>query len=235
MPKSAIYKLLITCANETGFCLQSVVAKPRECTPLDLQAACENVKIEMLAEIPPQTAVDLTKFLLTGFFAQAHRSGLYNRQIKVWQALSRITEVRINRLQQGFLAKIDLPILDLFLCDARGQTLLMARLLEAAAVHADRGDSEKNYKNLLGGAIQRCEKSRSENPALVGFFLCWPKPLPLIVQTTVENITGAQDPIARYESLLPGAQGVCLDLIEFGDDQFSLVHPRLPDRFQAVG
>ena len=235
MPKTTTYKLSINCANEVGFTLQSVVAEPRQCTPLDLQAACDNLKVEIEGQEPPEVTSRLTHYLLTDFFAFAHRTGLYNRQKKLWEALSRLVAVRISRLQLGIFAKIDLPIWELLFTDAQGKVLVMARLFEADQPDIIDIDNEKACKNLLHSAVQRSEKLRSENPAFAGLILCWPVPIAGVVIRTLEQLTGADDPIGRYESLIPGPLGVSVDLLEYSQSGFSLVHPKLPDRLKTRG
>jgi hypothetical protein len=231
MPKSPTYKLSVACANETSFSLQSVSAQPRLCTPLDLQAACNNVRIELGTPDTPLIVADLTRYLLTDFFAQAHRSGLYNRQRKLWAALARVTEVTAIRLQEGLFSKRDIAVFDLLCTDAQNKPLILVRLLEPQF----RADGDKSTM-LLQTAIHRSEKIRSEHSSLVGLVLCWRKPLPSQIKATVRQLTRANDPILRYESLLPGPLGVCLDLVEYelSDGQretsFCLVHPELPSR-----
>jgi hypothetical protein len=233
MPKTTTYKLSIKSANEIGFTLQSVVAEPRQCNPLDLQAACANLSLVAEGEEPPKLATQLVQFLLTDFFALAHRTGLYNRQKKLWEALSRLIEVKISRLNYGIFGKTDLPILEFLFTDGLGKVLVLARLFEPSQTDAFNLENEKDCKNLLQSAVQRSEKLRSENPAFAGLFLCWPSPIATSVVKTVEQLTGASDPIARYESLLPGPFGVCIDLLEFSHSEFSLVHPKLPDRIKT--
>jgi hypothetical protein len=234
MPKTTTYKLSIKSANETSFTLQSVVAEPRQCTPLDLQAACANLVVESDAAEPPELATRLVQFLLTDFFALAHRTGLYNRQRKLWEGLARVEQVKIARLNYGIFAKIDLPILELLLTDGQGKVLILSRLFEPTETDAFNLENEKDCKNLLQSAVQRSEKLRSENPAFAGLFLCWPGSVPRSVLKTVEQLIGASDPIARYESIIPGPFGVCVDLLEFGPSHFELVHPKLPDRIKTA-
>ncbi len=230
MPKTTIYKLLIKSAKDTGFTLQSVVAEPRQCNPLDLQAACENLWLENAGVEVPPLITRLVRFLLSDFFAFSHRTGLYNRQKKLWEALSRVHEVRISRLQYGIFAKTDLPILELLFVDAQGKVLLISRLFENSQDTAFNLDSEKDCKSLLQTAVHRAEKLRAENPAFAGLFLCWPAPISSSVLKAVEQLTGAADPVARYESQVPGAYAFCLNLLEYDQLDFVLVHPKLADR-----
>jgi hypothetical protein len=233
MPKTTTYKLSIKSANEIGYTLQSIVAEPRQCNPLDLQAACANLLLVAEGEEPPQLAIQLVHFLLTDFFALSHRTGLYNRQRKLWDALARLGEVKISRLNYGIFGKTDLPILELLFIDGLGKVLLLARLFEPIETDAFKLENEKDCKNLLQSAVQRSEKLRSENPGFAGLFLCWPAPIANSVVKAVEQLTGASDPIARYESLIPGPFGVCINLLEFSQSEFALVHPKLPERVKT--
>lgn len=232
MPKNSVHKLAVKSVDETAFSLHSVTSRPRQCTPTDLQLANENLKLEPLTNDPPERALALVRYVLTDFFTQLHRSGLYNRQMALWEALARVVEVHIERLNQGFIAKIELPIWEIRFVDAQGKKPIVARFLDETAPNLVDANNPKDALRFLQDSIRRAEKLKVENPQFAGLILCCCAPVPKIIVENILKLTG-DDAISRYQSILPAA--AChLDLIEEQGDQFALVLPTLPDRIKSV-
>ncbi|MBS1956812.1 MAG: hypothetical protein JST89_21665 [Cyanobacteria bacterium SZAS-4] len=237
MPNSATYKLSITTENSSSHTLNSVVMQPRVSTPIDLQAATSNIKVESDSDCPPmlQTVV---RYIFTEFFSLAHRTGLYNRQKLLWESIARINDVAVHRLQQGLFSKTNLPYYDLHFQDSKGRPLLLACVAEPEAVMGADADGERKMKDAVKALQQRAEKLRSKGGTLSGVFLVYPKPFPENVLKIVEDLTGASDPVGKFESILPEPLLIPIDLLEVNLEQLEssaeinmdamrLVHPDL--------
>lgn len=235
MPTSATYKLSISNTNPSNHTLKEIVASPRVSSPFDLQAAIGNIVVEPDGDCP-DIVTAVVRYIFTDFFLLAHRTGLYNRQKLLWEAISRVNDVAAFRVKQGFFAKTDLPYFDLHFRDAKGRVILLASVAEPDAVLGSDNDVERKVKDQLKALQQRAEKVRSKGGALAGVFLVYPKPFPENVLKIVEDLTGASDPVGRFESILPEPLLVPLDLLEIDVVQLNrgemaelvrLVHPDL--------
>jgi hypothetical protein len=232
MPTNSVHKLAVKSIGETAFSLHSVISNPRQCTPIDLQLAGENLKIHPLTADPPHEAVQLASYLLTEFFAILHRSGLYNRQKALWEALARTHEVHCERLKAGFIVKIELPIWELRFVDDRGRKLLLVRFLDDSSPNLVDVKNGKDATRFLQNAIKQAEKFKIENAAFAGLILCCEERMPDSIVSDVLKLTG-DDAVARYQSLLPTIS--CpIDLIVRQGDRFSIVLPVLPNRVKSV-
>jgi hypothetical protein len=237
MPNSATYKLSITTINPLTQTLNSVVANPRVCTPIDLQAATSNIKVESDDSVPNLVQA-VVRFVLTDFFTLAHRTGLYNRQKLLWESIARVNDVAVHRLTQGLFAKSELPYLDLYFQDSKGRPLILACVAEPEAVLGSDGEIDRKLKDQVKAVQQRAEKLRSKGGTLSGVFLVYPQPFPENVLKIVEDLTGASDPVGKFESILPEPLLIPLDLLEVDmvqlanlghqvSDPVRLIHPDL--------
>ena len=232
MPKKSVHKLAVKNNSETIFSLHTISANPRHCSPVDLQVAINNLKLEMLTNEPPAEPFRLVVYLLTDFFSLMHRSGLYNRQQPLWQALARTSEVHIDRLREGLFAKIELPIWEILFLDSNQRKLLCARFLDHSATNLIDPANDKDALRFLQNAVKRAEKLKVENPAFSGLFLCCSGKMPEIIVGNVLKLTG-DDAVARYQSVLP-TMGCSVDLIVENQLRYELVLPQLPDRIKSV-
>lgn len=180
----------------------------------------------------------VVRYVFTEFFALAHRTGLYNRQKLLWESIARVNDVAVHRLQQGLFSKTNLPYFDLHFQDSKGRPLLLACVAEPAAAQGADGEVERKLKDSFKSLQQRAEKLRSKSGTLSGVFLIYPKPFPENVLKIVEDLTGASDPVGRFESILPEPLLIPIDLLEVDLDQLQengdastdsvrLVHPDL--------
>ena len=232
MPTISVHKLAVKSIGETAFSLHSVISNPRTCTPIDLQLAGENLKLQPVTNDPPYEAVQLASYLLTEFFAVLHRSGLYNRQKALWEALARTHEVHCERLKAGFIVKIELPIWELRFVDGRGRKLLLVRFLDNSAPNLVDAKNGKDATRFLQNAIKQAEKFKVENAAFAGLILCCEDRMPDSIVADVLKLTG-DDAVARYQSLLPTIS-CAIDLIARQGDQFAIVLPVLPSRIKPL-
>lgn len=211
--------------------------QPRASTPIDLQAATSNIKVESDSDCPRMLQA-VVRYVFTEFFSLAHRTGLYNRQKLLWESIARVNDVAVHRLQQGFFTKTNLPFFDLHFQDSKGRAVLLACVAEPDALVGSDVDVERRLKDSVKALQQRAEKLRGKSGTLSGVFLVFPKPFPENVLKIVEDLTGASDPVGRFESILPEPLLMPIDLLEVDLDQLEhesesstdavrLVHPDL--------
>lgn len=231
MAEKAIFKYQINLINSDLLGLGTVVRNPRVYKPQDLESACQNLEILPVGGQPPDAYIQrLVEFVLRDFFAMAHRTGLYNRQKVLWESLSKVTGIEVEQHRKGVFRKTPLPAFDLQFQDYKARTLILARLVEPE-YQADERQLTRLLKDLL-------EKAKRLD-AIVGLFFCSPAPLPDSLRRRVGKLTRVEDPVAKYESLLPEPLAIPLDLLEIdsatkhlaeqapGGSGIRLVHPDL--------
>jgi hypothetical protein len=228
MSESPVYKFEVQITNSEGITTDSIVRAPRVYKPQDLQTACHNTSIVTKGEACP-SVVAVVNFVLTEFFVLAHRTGLYNRQRNLWEALSKVSLATVFQLRQGMLKRQPLPLYDIHFQDHRLRTFIFAHVIDPS-FREEKPAAEKVLTNFL----KRAQKLTGLN----GLFLCCPKPFPAAVVERVTKLTGGSDPVGRYESILPEPWAAPLDLLEIGsiiggdgsaDDKLAirLIHPDL--------
>ncbi|MBA4027469.1 MAG: hypothetical protein C0473_04420 [Cyanobacteria bacterium DS3.002] len=74
------FSVIVKNAEPEAFNLGSVTQAPRSAAARDLEAACENLVFEPSDNKIPDLVLAAIKFVMTGYFSDAHQSGLYNRQ-----------------------------------------------------------------------------------------------------------------------------------------------------------
>jgi hypothetical protein len=139
---------------------------------------------------------------MTDFFAMAHATGLYNRQKQMWEALSKVNSIHVNQLSSGVFNKQPLPIFDFAFLDYKGKPLLVANLIAGVP-------EKKKAVDLLKSFISRA----SNNKSAYGVLSCFAEPIPAEVLEYVQKQTFTEDPVMRYESIMPGI-GKPFDLLE---------------------
>jgi hypothetical protein len=208
MAETAIYRYRVNLLNSEAINFKTVVSNPRIYKPQDLHAASGNVEIVSLQGEDPNPFVEcLVEYVVTEFFSMAHRTGLYNRQKVLWESMSKITDVEIFQHTKGIFRKTPLPIFDLNFLDHKKKILIISRL-----VQPDAGISDKVLQRLLKDLIHKA--SRTELP--VGLFFCAGEPFPASICRQVAKMTNADDPVGKYESLLPAPHSIPLDLLAMG-------------------
>lgn len=234
MANRAIVKYQVHLISSDLLGLGTVVRNPRVYKPQDLELACQNLEILPVGGQPPDAYIQrLVEFVLRDFFAMAHRTGLYNRQKVLWESLSKVTGIAVEQHQKGLFRKEPLPVFDLEFQDYKARTLILARLVEPE-YEADERQLTKLLKDLFAKA-KRLD-------GIAGLFFCSPAPLAESLRRRVGKLTGAEDPVAKYEALLPEPLAIPLDLLEIdsttkhpadkppGGSGIRLVHPDLTAR-----
>jgi hypothetical protein len=179
-------------------------------------------------EKAPDDVERLLRYILTEFFSLFHRSGLYNRQLAFWESLARVSEAHIERLTDGFLTKIELPVWELRLLDKHGQKLVLIRLLDESAPDLINLQNLSDSSRFLNDAIKKAERLKIENAAFAGVILVCSGVVPQSLTDRIIKLTG-DGAVERYQSLLPKI-GCPINLISAQNERFSLVLPYLPER-----
>ena len=202
MPKKPNFIFEVRIRISEAFTLDSIVRSPRTFKPKDVQSACQNNEVVIKSGEPPASVTDLATYVMTDFFAMAHGTGLYNRQRAMWESLSKVNNIHVYQLSSGLFKKQQLEIYDFAFVDYKGKALLCANLV------AQMTDKDKPA-NLLKAFIGRCHGKSS----LTGVLACFASPFPTELIEAIQKQTHPEDPIRRYESVLPGIN-VPVDLLE---------------------
>jgi hypothetical protein len=239
MPKPT-HKLTIKCPNPATYSLPFVTSQPRVCKQIDVAAACENLEIEEDSPTP-SLVMSVVRYIMQDFFAIAHRTGLYNRQKGLWESLGRVEYIEAFRLQQGLFSKKDLPFFQLHFNDNKGRLLLFAQVAEEGAMTGD--DLDYRQKESVKSFLSKADKLRAAKGGLFGMFLVYPKPFPENVLRMIEKMTGASDPVGKFESVLPEPLLVPIDLLQMEttllqtkneSEAVQLIHPNLGARGRTI-
>lgn len=228
MPRRPDFILRISIQNIEDFSPEAIVKSPRIFRPQDVQNACRNVLIEPSKDTP-ELVLALGRFLAIDFFAIAHGSGLYNRQIKLWETIVRTQKIEVHQMSKGLFSKTMLPEFDFALIDHKGRTSALAR-------YAAPEQSGKNMDYLRD--CREFLRRASAHTNLSGVFVCYPNPFPDNVLSFIKKETNSANPLARFESIMPKL-GIPINLLECSRSpiynpsenvqmhQIRLIHPDL--------
>lgn len=228
MPRRPDFILPISIQNIEDFSPEAVVKSPRTFRPQDVQNACRNVAITPPKDTPAEVLA-IAQFIGIDFTALAHSTGLYNRQIKLWEALAKTQKVEVHQMSKGLFTKSKLPEFDFSFIDHKNRCIALARYAAA-----EQSGSNMDYLRDCREFFKRAEGITG----LTGLFVCYPAPFAKSVLEYIRKETNAADSVARFESLHPKL-AVPVNLIEFarsvvydptaGADRHSLrlVHPDL--------
>jgi len=241
MTKDFDYRLFVEVPSNGSLTLTTVLSTPRQCSPGEVLSACENMELTTDStnhSLPPHLK-DFAGFVVKDFFALAHRTGLYNRQQALWKAIGRVVEIKIDRPQIGWFKKTEAPYADFFFFDSKGNCVIWACLLDLPS-ESTQYAQEKGRKRFISDCISRAKKFKKEEETLAGLFIGLPEPIGEPVFAMVARLTGAKDPIRRYEALLPAPLEIPCNLLqtksnraEEGSLEIELAYPRLKSQLKA--
>jgi len=221
MPSNGRFKYKVRIVADDFPTPAAIAQAPRFHKPEELAAACSNIAIEAEFEKAPETIEAFLRYCLTDFFALLHRTGLYNRQPALWQALSKISEVSAVQLSQGWILRQEpIDAYDILFADARGRKLVLGRCIET-------GPTISRPESLCNSFLREAEKSKG---TIAGLIFCCTAPFDQGILERVRKLTASSDPVGRYESIVPSLSAP-IDLVEarFENEEcsFSLTHPDL--------
>jgi hypothetical protein len=233
MTKDFDYRILVKVSSNASLTITTVLSAPRKCMPGEVLSACRNIELASEPELVPRSWLDFVAFVVKDFFALAHRTGLYNRQTALWTAIGRVVEVKVVRPQTGIFTSVDEPYADFSFFDGRGNRIIWATLLDLQPKDA-RLLKDKGLKRFIADSIRRAEKIQKKEGKLSGLFIGLPGPITEPVFDVVARLTGASDPVGRYEALLPAPMKIPLNLLattplvsDESSIQITLSSPRL--------
>ena len=190
MPRRPEFILSISIRNIEDFSPEAIVKSPRTFRPQDVQNACRNILLQPQKDTP-EVALAVAHFVAIDFLAFAHSTGLFNRQIKLWENLSRTQKVEVHQMSKGLFSKEKLSQFDFAFLDHKGRTTALARY--AAPEQGGSFDYLRDCREFL----QRAAKYTG----LSGIFLCYPNPFPQNVLDFIKKETNSSNPLAKYESI----------------------------------
>lgn len=206
MTKETLTRFEVSTKNPELFSIHSVAHSPRSLSPHDLTSAVENLKLDFHGEEPGPVSSAFVQFLFADFFVQAHSSGLYNRQLALWEAITRIGSGTINPLRTGwFLMSKEHPVEEVVLLDSLGRPLVLAWLVQ------DGGE----INSVMSMLIKKVNKMKLQESPLCGVFLALPEPVDETFLEKTRKFLGADDPVARYDARLPEPALIPLNLLDY--------------------
>jgi hypothetical protein len=203
MPKRPDFILQISIRNIEDFSPAAIVKSPRTFRPMDVQNACKNIALVPTKDTP-SIVTAFAHYIMLDFFAHAHATGLYNRQIKLWESLTRTISIEVEQATKGLFGQEKLPEYDFVLYDQKRRPIVFAHMAMPAA-SGDNFDYLKSAKEFL--------RRTSQMQGLVGLFVCFPSPFPTKVLESIRKEINATDSVARFEAVLPKL-GIPLNLVE---------------------
>ena len=219
--KKEISKFKIALNNPLGLTCEKITQTPRIFNTAQIKDATENILfIDPEEKILPELLLNVIEYLLKNFFLYMHQTGLYNRQLKLWQTMANITQITIYKLQEGIFTKKDL---DLYLID-----LFVDPKISSIKVIIDQNihSSYKEFKKYLSRALSENTINRLKG---IFYFLDIIPDNDFISKLIVA--TQATDPISKYESVLSDIKDVRLNVINFKykNDKYIFEHifPRI--------
>lgn len=233
------FSVIVNNAEPEAFNLGSVTQAPRSVGAQDIEAACENLVFEPSDNKIPALVLETIKFVMTSYFADAHQSGLYNRQLRLWETISKIAVVAVQPVTKGFFQKVALPAYELLFKTVSGKAPIVALVIEPSY--------GSKHQELLKDFLAKVAKMQAQSGNQVkGVFVVCDSPFPPDILTFVEKAIGADDPIARFDSILPPPYQVHINLLvnRHGNIQESdsglvtgrlqLLHPQLRAKKNAA-
>jgi hypothetical protein len=227
MPRKANFIFEVRIRISEAFTLDTIVRNPRTFKPKDVHNACQNNEVTVTHGAPPPEVISLATYVMTDFFAMSHATGLYNRQKALWESLSKVNSIHVNQLSSGLIHKSALSIFDFSFLDYKGKPLILASLVTKLP-------DKKKGVDVLRAFISRCSGKN-----VAGILYCFAAPVPTDVVDYVRRATHADDPVGKYESIMPGLNKP-FDLLEMdeanmvADSQDSADESELRTVFQLI-
>ncbi|MBZ0186354.1 MAG: hypothetical protein K8F91_08915, partial [Candidatus Obscuribacterales bacterium] len=189
MTTKPVSRFSISSLEPDAFSLHSVVAGPRSASPTDLKNASANVKIESLDDYLPSHCASFLDYLFKTFFPLAHRTGLYNRQEKLWESIARVDHGQVEAVSSGWLFNVKKePACDLILFDRSDRPLILARLIDPEFFAIL---DEKVAGNFLTSFLKRVTHLKTTRGSLTGSFFCLSEPLKDLILKRIEQLVEA--------------------------------------------
>ncbi|MBU6451462.1 MAG: hypothetical protein KGS72_06775 [Cyanobacteria bacterium REEB67] len=212
--------------EDEAYNLGAVTGNPRGATAVDIKAGLDNLVIEAPtgAHIDP-LPLAVIHSLFHDYFAFAHQSGLYNRQIRLWEMFSRVTSAEVRQIERGFFSRWLIPVYEVVFKTAVGQSPICALVIDGKVNTMDgfsyggktKNDPGKIYVELLRDFLLKVMKIQARLGAngVKGIFVVTPAPLQESLLAFIEKSTRAVDPVSRAESIMPAPVSAHINLLTY--------------------
>jgi hypothetical protein len=238
-------RVLIKNLDGEAYNLGSVTNNPRAASAADIKAGLDNLVVEP-SEGTNELVIAVVQYLFQDYFLYAHQSGLYNRQIRLWEMFSRISAVEVRQLERGFFTRTTLPVYEMVMKTGLGQSPICALVIDQSITDFEPYKSHKSasagkiYLELLKDFLLKVMKIQARLGAngVKGIFVVTPEPLEAELLAFIEKATGATDPVSKVESIMPAPVSAHINLLTYSqavDDEgaslsepvITMAHPKI--------
>jgi hypothetical protein len=209
--------------TDEAYTLGAVTGNPRAASAIDIKAGLDNLSIEasFADNLKSDLPMAVVHYLFHEYFALAHRTGLYNRQLRLWEMFSRVTSAQIKQLDRGFFAKTPIPVYEIVFSTGHGQNPVCALVIDKELCHTEAFKNNANmgkvYVELLRDFLLKVMKIQARLGAngVKGIFVVTPAPLEQALVAFIDKSTGANDPVSKAESIMPAPVSAHINLLTY--------------------
>ena len=220
-----ISKFKVIQKNPLSLTCEKITETPRVFNTTQIKGAIENISLINIEEnILPDIIPRVIEYVLKDFFLYMHQTGLYNRQLKLWQTMGNITQCLVYKLQKGFLKKTDLNVyMANFFIDPRNPCI---------SIIINENSEDDLIKLFFDLNIHIKKSLGSTKPdRLKGIFYFQNTTFSNDFTNKLEQMTDTNDPISKYESLILNTKDVRLNVLSFKKENekyaFEHVYPEI--------
>lgn len=196
MPRKASFIFEVTIRASEAYSLDTVARSPREFKPKDVLNACTNFNMELKSGDPPPFIEPFLNWILADYFALAHRTGLYNRQLGLWTVLSKVARIEVAQQTIGLLKHEPVPVFEIIMQDFRQRPIVFCLYVANQMVVSQRLNLVGVFKNFLNDSRKM--------PTISGMFTCFQEPLPAEILEYFKKNTEHDHPVGKYDALFSG-------------------------------
>lgn len=217
--KKLLGKLKVKLKNPLALNCEKITETPRAFSTTQINTAIDNILfVDSEENILPDVITKSIEYLLKDLFVQMHQTGLYNRQFKLWKSIAAVTEVSVYRLQKGLFKKKELnAYLVNFYIDPKFPCISLI-------IDENRNTSE--FKEYIEKIIKSSNLKRLKGV----FYFTNSLPEEYFI-SKMRLLTGVNDQISKYESIVQSTNGVRLNIISYQRDDeklsFRHIYPEL--------
>lgn len=215
---ASIPTILIKNSDPEAYNLGTIIQSPRTCTAIDVRQACANLDF-----VPPGEGVErsalvesFVRYIFTQYFVLAHQSGLYNRQMRLWQVFSKVEKVEFKQVTSGMVSRNFEPAYELAFRTSSNHVVFLALLLESSLTLMPAKERHNKELNLVKDFVVRVAKLqvRQSGGVLRGIFIGSPDPGEPTLNYLVKE-TGGTDPVAKFDCYMGSPLQVHVNFIGY--------------------
>ncbi len=209
-------------ADKEAYNLAAVTSNPRNASAADIKAGLDNLVFET-PEGLNDVVLAVVKYLFYDYFVYAHQTGLYNRQIRLWEMFSKVSTIEVRQVERGFFTRTLIPVYEIVMKTNQGQSPICALVIEKDVTssqpfkHHGGGSAAKIYIDLLRDFLLKVMKIQARLGAngVKGIFVVTRDPLESGLLTFIEKETGATDAVSKVESIMPSPVSAHINLLTY--------------------